>query len=1219
MIMDNAKTRQPTLFVGLGGKGGRIVNRIATILSKREDWPLMEKTMQFFAIDTDKSDLDNCTSIPQAHRFTISGFDKGLWVADKLGRSGLSKPEEDPRVAQWVHDWYNFRSSQGAGAGQIRIESRVSLYNSLESSNLINRLEKAILDTIDMQNSMLSYEVKKFNVFIYYTVAGGTGSGAHLMFAAFLRHLIGNFGWSANITGVSMLSTLVAPLIRNMRQREDILANGYSAMKEDEHLMRLKVFSDMRDPRNRREFIYHPFIASTEVDASPFDFLYVLDANPEVHIENWDISAADGIYLQLFSPIFGVRNSDYDNFEKNQKRLARGMYSTFYGSYGCSVLLLPDKDLARYCLMRKTADLINEQLLADITLNLSTGPKSYRPTTEELNNHDIAGQTRLWDERFFDYMRDRIEKVENTRPAQIDDDEGLKAGARALKSSGFALSPTLKPLRDIVEKIGSDRLSDDEISDLRKLILPVAKIDELPGVGEDADPLPAPIDYRANLESFLLNFRDFGETVAGTVYIDDANGRKTLKPGLFRGFWDHLDKSYLETAFKSVAYQHRMTDRGESTKEGNLEDILGLFEDNILDNVRQLGAARERIKRATAEFRSSLGRKFVMDFLAENRKSFEIQRLFLITQQHLSQGFNGALTTILAENSVESAERELNNAVMSVRADTALAGAARTTIGEHIDEIRRGSGAVDFSQRVKQLDYWVRTICTRYATVMYLQFLHDIHEHLGKVMEEMAGTFRLFSEQAEHEINEIKKAAKDFCEHPGGQADEYHNDVEALQDFGGHRMWEEYYEWFVRNSVQIPEKEIHKIIAAVFSDARLVEAKDQIDAIRNQMSDLIRKVVEQRIVGKYTDGKENRGLSLQGALEAEAYLMYRKRLEATGRWDDNTKKNWETIATRPTATLHSRSEKDLAEDMRKFARDHLESKIAVSVRRSAIMANIAMQDAEVTCKQAIVCYDEDLYGKQKPDSDTLGFPSLVKKIAPEFMPESFAEYGKMVIFYQAVLGVPPFVFRNLVTSMRESYNKRVRERDWSRPLHGRQYPLHIDRNWEPGDPGVDESKLPLSLDPDEALVANRMTNSERSRFFAYWYAFFRAGHIVREEGRGFLVPSGKLGNSGPDIILGRTAREAILAMMRAHTAHSVLEEAFNQADPIDQEVLAEQRDRCLSLMGGDAWGREEPDPEIRELADLLAEHLAFREAEEAEEKRRRLHAESYNSCIGKED
>jgi len=229
------KSMSPTLFIGLGGAGGKIVNRIAGILKGRNDHEAHSRTMQFFTLDTDKGDLDTLDNIPRAHRFAISGFDKGIWVRDKLGRTGISRPKADPRVAQWVHDWYNFRASQGAGAGQIRVESRVSLYNSLESTNLIGRLEKAILDSIDMKNAHLSTEVKKYNVFIYFSNAGGTGSGAHLMMAAFLRHLIGNFGWSANITGVCALPTMFTSKFPNMRQRYDIFSNGYSALKEVEH------------------------------------------------------------------------------------------------------------------------------------------------------------------------------------------------------------------------------------------------------------------------------------------------------------------------------------------------------------------------------------------------------------------------------------------------------------------------------------------------------------------------------------------------------------------------------------------------------------------------------------------------------------------------------------------------------------------------------------------------------------------------------------------------------------------------------------------------------------------------------------------------------------------------------------------------------------------------------------------------------------------------
>lgn len=1216
--------RLPTLFVGLGGAGGSIVNRIATILKGREDWELLKNSMQLFVLDTDKADLDRCTSVPQAHRFAISGFDKGLWVREKLGRGGVSNPQADPRVTQWVHDWYNFRSSQGAGAGQIRIESRVSLYNHLESSDLIKRLENAILSTIDMNNTMLSYEVKKFNVFIYYTVAGGTGSGAHLMFAAFLRHIIGNFGWSANITGISMLSTLVQPYIRNMRQRGDIHANGYSAMKEDEHLMHLKVFSDMRDPGNRREFIYHPYVSNTEVTESPYDFIYVLDTNPEVHLANFQVSTADAIYLQLFSPIFAHRNSDYDNYEKNQKRLARGLYSTFYGSYGCSVLVLPDRDLLEYCCKRKTADVIRDYLSNSLVLDLPSDPEDYAPTTEQLELLDAQSRVQLWDDRFVQYMRDRVVRLEETTLNQVPERNNLKPYGRELYDAGFGLGLELPGLRDKVAILEVEGMSVEDQRLLNRMILPPAVGHdqvEAPDHGDDgADTSPVALNYRSNMEPFLFSYGNLASSLGSLIRMTNGTDHPIPESGLFREFWNKLDEDFISGAVREIRFEHARTRRDASARSETWDEMLDVFRDNIRRNRADLTGSRERVQNLTNTINATLRRSFISDFLAHQESSFEVQRLFVTVHIQLSKAVCAVLKRVLSDNGLDEAIDSLARTEDVISGNQELRDAARTGLHEWVAEIAKKTGAEDFSLSTARLDRWVEILSCRVEALIFVRFYLSLHTRLLEVFKDLGETFRLFSRRADHEIQNLHQEAEQFRNNPGGkaQAEQYHNDIEALQGFDGERLWNDYYDYFVRSSVDIRQEEIRKTIAAIFSDKRLVTARDQIDQIRIVFRKSVESALEPKIVGAYKSGKEKRGLTLQQALVAEAHLAFRRRLQAIGRWAV-CQKNWEQIATEPGLKLHSRSLRELSVEMTDFARNYLETKIATCVRRSAIMANIDMEDRQVTeyaCLQSLVCYDFELYGEPKSDTSDLGFPHLVRRIKPEFIAKDFPAYGKMAVFYQAILGIPLFVFRNLMTIMKEAYNKRVGERDWMHPQLGRQYPLHIDRNWEPGDPGVDDNKLPLSLDPDEAVVSSRRTNAERCRFFAYWMMLHKAGDIVRDDVRGFIVPAGKLGNGGSDIILGRSVREAIQAMMKSHSAHDTLDEAYRGMRSMTIVELEEQLEIWLAETGGDVWGNGEPDPELGELADLLQEYIVFLRAQEKEQDRREKRRHMYEERFG---
>src|SRR5688572_21628036 len=135
----------PTLFVGLGGSGGRAVGKIARHLRARADYGVRyEGLVRFLAIDTNEADLARLRKGPGAIHSTvaIADFDK---VEYSALRRGDRFQDADPYFTQWVHPWYRFREESGAGAGQIRIESRLGFNRAVEVGTLANRLTE-ILD-----------------------------------------------------------------------------------------------------------------------------------------------------------------------------------------------------------------------------------------------------------------------------------------------------------------------------------------------------------------------------------------------------------------------------------------------------------------------------------------------------------------------------------------------------------------------------------------------------------------------------------------------------------------------------------------------------------------------------------------------------------------------------------------------------------------------------------------------------------------------------------------------------------------------------------------------------------------------------------------------------------------------------------------------------------------------------------------------------------------
>ena len=67
----------PTIFIGLGGTGSRIIDRIAYRAEKLPNWEeQIGPLTQFVAIDTNKLDQNRLLHVPPGNRILIGGFDK---------------------------------------------------------------------------------------------------------------------------------------------------------------------------------------------------------------------------------------------------------------------------------------------------------------------------------------------------------------------------------------------------------------------------------------------------------------------------------------------------------------------------------------------------------------------------------------------------------------------------------------------------------------------------------------------------------------------------------------------------------------------------------------------------------------------------------------------------------------------------------------------------------------------------------------------------------------------------------------------------------------------------------------------------------------------------------------------------------------------------------------------------------------------------------------
>ena len=75
----------PTLFVGLGGSGSRVVNMIQGKVRRHPNYAKFRELIHAMCIDTNKADLGAMKNVPDSNRFLVSAFDRRAYVERKRG------------------------------------------------------------------------------------------------------------------------------------------------------------------------------------------------------------------------------------------------------------------------------------------------------------------------------------------------------------------------------------------------------------------------------------------------------------------------------------------------------------------------------------------------------------------------------------------------------------------------------------------------------------------------------------------------------------------------------------------------------------------------------------------------------------------------------------------------------------------------------------------------------------------------------------------------------------------------------------------------------------------------------------------------------------------------------------------------------------------------------------------------------------------------------
>ncbi len=342
----------PTLVVGLGGTGSKIVCRVSNMVTEEQ-----RSHIGFAVFDTDINELREIAEA-DPHIKTIQTSTK-LTVGEYLNIDTHARDSWFP-----VNGILNSKALT-EGAGQVRAISRLALDTAIRAGHM-EPLHQAVEELYKLEGDGSDQALR---VIIVSSLAGGTGSGLILPVALYLKnYLQTKFQASANITrGFFILPEVFFQVIRGQAERNNLRCNAYAALRElDAFLMKGdQTLSERYEESVKIEF---PRVGSTEVEQyqiRPYDFCFLFDAqNTEgKKLNNFNQyldHAANCIYSQSIGPMNKRSNSSEDN---TIRELCAQRGRNRYAGAGSAMLIYPGEDIKEYLALNWAKECVSKQWL----------------------------------------------------------------------------------------------------------------------------------------------------------------------------------------------------------------------------------------------------------------------------------------------------------------------------------------------------------------------------------------------------------------------------------------------------------------------------------------------------------------------------------------------------------------------------------------------------------------------------------------------------------------------------------------------------------------------------------------------------------------------------------------------------------------------------------------------------------------------------------------
>ncbi|MBQ5357012.1 MAG: hypothetical protein IIU57_02145, partial [Oscillospiraceae bacterium] len=343
---ENLKTNEvvaPTLFVGVGGTGGKIVKKVCDLCAPEE-----KENINFLCLDTNVNDLST----------VANGKNKIYWVQTSNTQTVGSylDYDEEARKKWFPKNAVMYDKTVSEGAGQVRAISRLALNSTIKTGKI-----RPLYDAIDDLFRKTGKEMKQaMRVVMVSTASGGTGSGIILPLSMFIRDYVKEKypNTSLIVRSLILLPETLDSVIDSQTERDSQARNAYATVKElNAFMMKGSGFIDLDDDlRQFNDLHVNVSIAGSDKQKSlsllPMDFCFLMDGQDAedstmISIGQYIEQAAQALYEQNIGPMQKKAFSVEDNIIKEMTK--PGNYGrNRFGGIGAGVIRYPYEKVADY-------------------------------------------------------------------------------------------------------------------------------------------------------------------------------------------------------------------------------------------------------------------------------------------------------------------------------------------------------------------------------------------------------------------------------------------------------------------------------------------------------------------------------------------------------------------------------------------------------------------------------------------------------------------------------------------------------------------------------------------------------------------------------------------------------------------------------------------------------------------------------------------------------